>query len=90
MNAHDLLNNLERRAESAIAQELVVMTREVLALRPTLEPEDRAHASCLLLKLDHLHRNLQIDGEPCVRRLPQLKPTANSDLDALPEMRKVS
>lgn len=55
--AADTLHAIEARAERAIVQELRLLIREVLALRPSLGLEDRAHADALLLKLDHLGRS---------------------------------
>jgi hypothetical protein len=60
MTPHSFLQSIETRAEGAIAQELAVMTHEVLLLRPTLAIEDREYADCLLLKLDQLIRNQQL------------------------------
>lgn len=48
------LHAIEIRAERAIVQELRIMTQEVLALRPSLNMEERAYADGLLLKLDRL------------------------------------
>ena len=61
MSTHPVLHAIETRAERAIAQELAVMTGEVLMLRPTLDVEDRAYADGLLLKIDQLIRNQQLD-----------------------------
>jgi len=58
MTPHSFLQSIETRAEGAIAQELAVMTHEVLLVRPTLAIEDREYADCLLLKLD------QFDPQP--------------------------
>ncbi len=60
MTPHSFLQSIETRAEGAIAQELAVMTHDVLLLRPTLAIEDREYADCLLLKLDQLIRNQQL------------------------------
>jgi hypothetical protein len=67
MTPHSVLHSIELCAEGAIAQELAVMTDEVLLLLPTLEMEDREYANCLLLKLDQLIRNQQL--EPLSSRL---------------------
>lgn len=48
------LHTIEVRAERAIVQELRIMIEEVLALRPSLNMEDRAYADGLLLKLYRL------------------------------------
>jgi hypothetical protein len=58
----DTLNAIEARAERAIVQELRLMIKEVITLRPTLAFEDRSHADALLLKLDHLSRSQMADG----------------------------
>ena len=49
-----ILNAIEARAQRAIVQELRLMKKEVLQLRPSLSPEDQGHADALLLKLDRL------------------------------------
>ena len=53
-SATEILNAIEARAQRAIVQELRLMKKEVLQLRPSLSPEDRDHADALLLKLDRL------------------------------------
>lgn len=67
----DTLNAIEARAERAIVQELRLMLKEVITLRPTLAFEDRSHADALLLKLDHLSRSQMVDcvGEPALAEL---------------------
>ncbi len=52
--ATEILNAIEARAERAIVQELRLMKKEVLQLRPSLSAEDRDHADALLLKLGRL------------------------------------
>ena len=52
--ATEILNAIEARAQRAIVQELRLMKKEVLQLRPSLSPEDQEHADALLLKLDRL------------------------------------
>jgi len=49
-----VLNAIEARAQRAIVQELRLMKKEVLQLRPSLSPEDQDHADALLLKLGRL------------------------------------
>ena len=51
------LRAIEVHAERAIAQEIRIMIQEVLALRPSLNMEDRAYADGLLMKLDRLLRD---------------------------------
>ena len=53
-SATEILNAIEARAQRAIVQELRLMKKEVLQLRPSLSPEDQDHADALLLKLDRL------------------------------------
>ncbi|WP_374682864.1 hypothetical protein [Accumulibacter sp.] len=53
-SATEILTAIEARAERAILQELRLMKKEVLQLRPSLRPEDHAHADALLLKLGRL------------------------------------
>lgn len=50
----EILNVIEAHAECAIAQELLRMKNEVRQLRPSLSPDDREHATALLLKLERL------------------------------------
>lgn len=57
----DTLNAIEARAERAIVQELRLMIKEVITLRPALAFEDRSHADALLLKLDHLSRSQMVE-----------------------------
>ena len=52
--ATEILNAIEARAKRAIVQELRLMQKEVLQLRPSLSPQDQDHADALLLKLDRL------------------------------------
>ncbi len=52
--ATEILNAIEARAQRAIVQELCLMKKEVLQLRPSLSPEDQDHADSLLLKLGRL------------------------------------
>ena len=52
--ATEILNAIEARAQRAIVQELRLIKKEVLQLRPSLSPEDQDHADALLLKLDRL------------------------------------
>ena len=49
-----ILNAIEAHADRAIVQELRVIKKEVLQLRPSLNPDDQEHAEALLLKLDRL------------------------------------
>lgn len=63
------LQQIERRAERAIVQELRILLDDVLALRPMLDFEDRAYADGLLMKLDKLIRD-QILTEEVVKTLP--------------------
>ena len=49
-----ILNAIEAHADSAIVQELRIIKKEVLQLRPSLNPDDQEHAEALLLKLDRL------------------------------------
>ena len=60
--AADALRTIEMNAERAIAQELRIMIRDVLGLRPSLGLEDRNHADVLLLKLDRLARDQWVDS----------------------------
>jgi hypothetical protein len=53
-SATEILNAIEARAQRAIVQELRLMKKEVLQLRPSLSPEDQDHADALLLKLGRL------------------------------------
>ena len=53
-SATEILNAIEARAQRAIVQELRLMKKEVLQLRPSLSAEDRDHADALLLKLGRL------------------------------------
>ena len=68
-DSEHMLYAIERCAERAIVQELRIMLDEVLALRPTLNMDDRAYADGLLMKLDRLiqDQTLLIELEP---RLP--------------------
>lgn len=50
----EILNAIEAHAECAIVQELLRMKNEVRQLRPSLCPDDREHATALLLKLERL------------------------------------
>lgn len=49
-----ILNAIEAHADRAIVQELRIIKKEVLQLRPSLNPDDQEHAGALLLKLDRL------------------------------------
>ena len=49
-----ILNAIEAHADRAIVQELRIIKKEVLQLRPSLNPDDQEHAEALLLKLDRL------------------------------------
>lgn len=60
--AADTLRTIELNAERAIVQELRIMIRDVLDLRPSLGLEDRNHADVLLLKLDRLTRDQLVDS----------------------------
>ena len=60
--AADTLRSIEMNAERAIVQELRIMIRDVLDLRPSLGLEDRNHADVLLLKLDRLARDQWVDN----------------------------
>ena len=62
--AADTLRTIEMNAERAIVQELRIMIRDVLDLRPSLGLEDCNHADVLLLKLDRLARNQLVDSVP--------------------------
>ena len=62
--AADTLRTIEMNAERAIVQELRIMIRDVLDLRPSLGLEDRNHADVLLLKLDRLARDQWVDSVP--------------------------
>lgn len=53
-NPTETLNDIERRAERALIQELRLLRRDLLRLRPMLGPEDQDHADALLLKLQRL------------------------------------
>ena len=64
--AADTLRTIEMNAERAIVQELRIMIRDVLDLRPSLGLEDRNHADVLLLKLDRLTRDQLVDSVPGV------------------------
>jgi hypothetical protein len=57
------LQVIERRAERAIVQELRILMDDVLALRPTLNFDDRAYADGLLLTLDRLIRDQILAAE---------------------------
>ena len=50
----EILNAIEARAQRAIVQELRLMKKEVLQLRPSLSPQDQDHADALPLKLGRL------------------------------------
>ena len=63
------LQVIERRAERAIVQELRILLDDVLALRPTLNFDDRVYADGLLLTLDRLIRD-QILAAELERTLP--------------------
>jgi len=55
--ATQALQAIEMRADAypcVIVQELRIMVKDVLALRPDSDPEDRSYADALLLKLDRL------------------------------------
>jgi hypothetical protein len=67
------LHAIERRAECAIVQELGIMLDEVLALRPTLNMDDRAYADGLLMKLDRL-----IQDQTVLMELEPRLPAANA------------
>lgn len=88
MRAHPVLHAIEKRAERAIAQELAVMTRDVLMLRPMLDVEDRAYADGLLLKFDQLVRNQQLDAACGVLRtgspVTQGGPSPSGQIAGLP------
>lgn len=74
--AHDSehpLYAIERRAQSAIVQELRILLDEVLALRPTLDMDDRAYADGLLMKLDRLIQDQMLPTE-----LELILPAANA------------
>ena len=60
--AADTLRTIEMNAERTIVQELRIMIRDVLDLRPSLEHQDRDHADDLLLKLDRLAREQWVDS----------------------------
>ena len=60
--AADTLRTIEMNAERAIVQELRIMIRDVLDLRPSLGREDGDHADVLLLKLDRLARDQMVDS----------------------------
>ena len=60
--AADTLRTIELNAERAIVQELRILIRDVLGLRPSLGLEDRNHADVLLLKLDRLARDQWVDS----------------------------
>lgn len=62
ITAADMLHTIEMNAERAIVQELRIMIRDVLDLRPSLGLEDRNHADVLLLKLDRLARDQLVDN----------------------------
>jgi len=49
-----ILNAIEVHADRTIAQQLRNIKKEVLQLRPSLNPDDQEHAEALLLKLDRL------------------------------------
>ena len=53
-SATEILNAIEARAQRAIVQELRLMKKEVLQLRPSLSPQGQDHADALLLKLGRL------------------------------------
>ena len=44
-----ILNAIEAHADRAIVQELRIIKKEVLQLRPSLNPDDQEHAEALLL-----------------------------------------
>ena len=60
--AADTRRTIEMNAERTIVQELRIMIRDVLGLRPSLGLEDRNHADVLLLKLDRLARDQLVDS----------------------------
>jgi hypothetical protein len=70
MSVHHTLRDIEIQSETAIPQQLELMTREVLALRPSLSMEERGYADGLLLKLDGLRSAQQIQPDnakqPCL------------------------
>lgn len=61
-SAAEILRALEARSERAIVQELRLMVKEVMAMRPSLIPENRAHADALLLKLGRLEAEQSVGG----------------------------
>lgn len=80
--ASDTLRLIEQRAERAIAQELQLMTQQILDMRHALVLDDRAHADALLMKLDRLIDDQVI--RPCAApELPPLNPQLVLD-DLLP------
>jgi hypothetical protein len=72
-DSEHMLHAIERRAECAIVQELRIMLDEVLALRPTLNMDDRAYADGLLMKLDRL-----IQDQTVLMELEPRLPAANA------------
>ena len=56
--ATEILNAIEARAERAIAQELPLMVKKILRLRPVLSTDAQEQADALLLKLYRLKSEL--------------------------------
>lgn len=54
ITATAILNAVEAQANRATVQELRIIKKEVLQLRPSLNPDDQEQAEALLLKLDRL------------------------------------
>ena len=60
--ATETLRIIETSAERAVVQELRILIRNVQALRPALEHDDREYADGLLLKLDRLAHDQLVDS----------------------------
>ena len=56
--ATEILNAIEARAERAIAQEIPLMVKKILRLRPALSTDAQEQADALLLKLYRLKSEL--------------------------------
>lgn len=56
--ATEILNAIEARAERAIAQEIPLMVKKILRLRPVLSTDAQEQADALLLKLYRLKSEL--------------------------------
>jgi hypothetical protein len=82
LSISEILSGVERRAERAIAQELRLLTNELLHLRTHLSPEDCARVDGLLLKIDQLERSQQLPAFPTLPAVGE--PVRSSGLPGVP------